>query len=97
MILANIDVNVCCLICDVICLFLNGVGFNQVTASSWLNDLRDQVEHTKVLNVVYRSATALGSRLPSISSAKARVAGAGAILWPVTSGTQVDSSSSVSN
>ncbi|KAK7329491.1 hypothetical protein VNO77_23661 [Canavalia gladiata] len=62
---------------------------SEVTASSWLNDLRDQVEHTKVLNVVYRSATALGSHLPSISSAKARVAGAGAILWPVTSGTQV--------
>ncbi|RDX64220.1 hypothetical protein CR513_57244, partial [Mucuna pruriens] len=62
---------------------------SEVTASSWLNDLRDQVEHTKVLNVVYRSATALGSRLPSISSAKARVAGAGAILWPVTNGTQV--------
>ncbi|CAJ2662277.1 unnamed protein product [Trifolium pratense] len=62
---------------------------SEVTASSWLNDLRDQVEHTKVLNVVYRSATALGSRLPTISSAKARVAGAGAILWPVTTGTQV--------
>ncbi|XP_027904146.1 uncharacterized protein LOC114163948 [Vigna unguiculata] len=62
---------------------------SEVTASSWLNDLRDQVEHTKVLNVVYRSATALGSRLPSISSARARVAGAGAILWPVTSSTQV--------
>ncbi|XP_024632470.1 uncharacterized protein [Medicago truncatula] len=61
---------------------------SEVTASSWLNDLRDQVEHTKVLNVVYRSATALGSHLPTISSAKARVAGAGAILWPVTSGTQ---------
>ncbi|OIW18380.1 hypothetical protein TanjilG_31520 [Lupinus angustifolius] len=62
---------------------------SEVTASSWLNDLRDQVQHIKVLNVVYRSATALGSRLPSISSAKARVASAGAILRPVTSGTQV--------
>ncbi|OIV91689.1 hypothetical protein TanjilG_26542 [Lupinus angustifolius] len=62
---------------------------SEVTASSWLNDLRDQVEHTMVLNVVYRSATALGSYLPSISSAKARIAHAGAILWPVTSGTQV--------
>ncbi|KAK4265817.1 hypothetical protein QN277_026818 [Acacia crassicarpa] len=62
---------------------------SEVTASSWLNDLRDQVERTKVLNVVYRSATALGSRLPSISSAKAKVAGAGAILSPVASGTQV--------
>lgn len=62
----------------------------QVTASSWLNDLRDQVERTRVLNVVYRSATALGSRLPSIASAKARVAGAGALLRPVSSSTQVN-------
>ncbi|MBA0650311.1 hypothetical protein Goklo_017741, partial [Gossypium klotzschianum] len=61
----------------------------EVTASSWLNDLRDQVERTRVLNVVYRSATALGSRLPSIASAKARVAGAGALLRPVTSSTKV--------
>ncbi|KAF9677975.1 hypothetical protein SADUNF_Sadunf08G0163900 [Salix dunnii] len=62
---------------------------SEVTASSWLNDLRDQVEHTRVLNVVYRSATALGSHLPSIASAKARVAGAGALLLPVSSRTQV--------
>ncbi|KAM0984869.1 hypothetical protein ACFX2I_012142 [Malus domestica] len=62
---------------------------SEVTASSWLNDLRDQVERTRVLNVVYRSATALGSRLPSIASAKARVAGAGALLRPVSSSTQV--------
>ncbi|KAI9080072.1 hypothetical protein K1719_038005 [Acacia pycnantha] len=61
----------------------------EVTASSWLNDLRDQVQRTTVLNVVCRSATVLGSHIPSISSAKARVAGAGAILRPVTSGTQV--------
>lgn len=63
---------------------------SEVTASSWLNDLRDQVERTRVLNVVYRSATAIGSRLPSIATtAKARVAGAGALLRPVSSGTQV--------
>ncbi|XP_065863730.1 uncharacterized protein [Euphorbia lathyris] len=62
---------------------------SEVTSSSWLNDLRDQVEHTRVLNVVYRSATALGSRLPSMASARARVAGAGALLNPVSSGTQV--------
>ncbi|KAL0414784.1 UNVERIFIED_CONTAM: hypothetical protein Sradi_1680100 [Sesamum radiatum] len=43
----------------------------------------------RVLNVIYRSATALGSRLPSISYAKARVAGAGALLRPVSSSTQV--------
>ncbi|XP_010524558.1 PREDICTED: uncharacterized protein LOC104802590 [Tarenaya hassleriana] len=62
---------------------------SEVTSSSWLNDLRDQVEHTRVLNVVYRSATAIGSRLPSLATAKARVAGAGALLRPVSSGTQV--------
>ncbi|PPR81895.1 hypothetical protein GOBAR_AA38823 [Gossypium barbadense] len=63
--------------------------FAPVTASSWLNDLRDQVERTKVLNVVYRSATALGSRLPSMATAKASVAGAGALLRPVSSSTKV--------
>ncbi|KAF4355612.1 hypothetical protein F8388_013029 [Cannabis sativa] len=62
---------------------------SEVTASSWLNDLRDQLEHTRILNVVYRSATAVGSRLPTIASAKARVAGAGALLRPVSSRTQV--------
>ncbi|XP_071737400.1 uncharacterized protein [Rutidosis leptorrhynchoides] len=61
----------------------------EVTASSWLSDLRDQVEQTRVLNVVFRSATALGSRLPSIANARAKVAGAGAMLRPVSSSTQV--------
>lgn len=55
--------------------------------------MRDQIEHTRVLNVVYRSATALGSRLPSVASTKARVAGAGALLKPVSSSTQVGFSS----
>ncbi|KAL7144413.1 hypothetical protein ABFS83_07G010300 [Erythranthe nasuta] len=62
---------------------------SEVTASSWLNDLRDQVERNRVLNAIYRSATALGSRLPSISNAKAKVVGAGALLRPVSSSTQV--------
>ncbi|XP_008795800.2 uncharacterized protein LOC103711439 [Phoenix dactylifera] len=62
---------------------------SEVTASSWLNDLRDQVQHTRFLNVVYRSASAIGSHLPSISGARARVAGAGAFLRPVSSKTQV--------
>ncbi|KAG2727007.1 hypothetical protein I3760_01G140100 [Carya illinoinensis] len=62
---------------------------SEVRASSWLNDMRDQIEHTRVLNVVYRSATALGSHLPSVASTKARVAGAGALLKPVSSSTQV--------
>lgn len=62
---------------------------SEVTASAWLNDLRNQIERTRILRTVYRSASALGSRLPSIASAKARVAGAGAILRPVSSGTQV--------
>ncbi|CAA2996752.1 lipase calmodulin-binding heat-shock [Olea europaea subsp. europaea] len=62
---------------------------SEVTASSWSNDLRDQVERNRVLKVIYRSATALGSRLPSIANAKARVVGAGALLRPVSSSTEV--------
>ncbi|KAJ0983797.1 hypothetical protein J5N97_002153 [Dioscorea zingiberensis] len=62
---------------------------SEVTASAWLNDLRNQIEQTRILSTVYRSATALGSRLPSMASARARVAGAGAILRPVSNGTQV--------
>lgn len=65
----------------------------QVTASAWLNDLRNQIERTRILSTVYRSASALGSRLPSMASAKAKVAGAGAILRPVSSRTQVPISS----
>ncbi|KAK3164227.1 hypothetical protein QOZ80_1AG0014410 [Eleusine coracana subsp. coracana] len=62
---------------------------SEVTTSSWLNDLRDQIQQTRFLNVVYRSATALGSRLQSVSGARERVAGAGAFLRPVSSKTQV--------
>lgn len=62
---------------------------SEVTASSWVNDLRDRVERNRVLNIVYRSATALSSRLPSISNAKARMAVAGSLLRPVSSSTQV--------
>lgn len=54
-----------------------------------MSDLWDQAEHTKVLKAVHNSATALGSHLQFISSAKDKVAGVGAILRPVTSGTQV--------
>uniref|UniRef100_A0A7N0VBH1 Sn1-specific diacylglycerol lipase alpha n=1 Tax=Kalanchoe fedtschenkoi TaxID=63787 RepID=A0A7N0VBH1_KALFE len=61
----------------------------EVTASAWLNDLRGQIERTRILSTVYRSATALGSRLPTIASAKTKVAGAGAILRPVSNSTQV--------
>ncbi|EPS59747.1 hypothetical protein M569_15058, partial [Genlisea aurea] len=61
----------------------------EVTASAWLSDLRNQIEHTRILSTVYRSASALGSRLPSMATAKAKVAGAGAILRPVSSRTQV--------
>ncbi|KAL9691881.1 hypothetical protein QQ045_012308 [Rhodiola kirilowii] len=62
---------------------------SEVMASSWLNDLRAHVERTRVLNVFYRSASALGSRLPSIATAKAKVVGAGALLRPVSNSTQV--------
>lgn len=61
----------------------------EVTASAWINDLRNQIERTRILSTVYRSASALGSRLPSMASAKAKVAGAGAMLRPVSSRTQV--------
>ncbi|KAJ7963302.1 Lipase [Quillaja saponaria] len=61
----------------------------EVTASAWINDLRNQIEHTRILSTVYRSASALGSHLPSISSAREKVAGAGAILRPVSNSTQV--------
>ncbi|XP_078433087.1 alpha/Beta hydrolase fold-containing protein [Wolffia australiana] len=61
----------------------------EVTASAWLKDLRNQIERTRILSTVYRSATAIGSRLPSMAGARARVAGAGAILRPVSNGTQV--------
>ncbi|KAK7264667.1 hypothetical protein RJT34_32277 [Clitoria ternatea] len=62
---------------------------SEVAASSWLNDLWYQVEHTKVMSAVYRSATAFGCHLQFMSNAKDRIAGAAAILQPVTSGTQV--------
>ncbi|KAF1863467.1 hypothetical protein Lal_00030499 [Lupinus albus] len=62
---------------------------SEVTASAWINDLRDKIEQTRILRIVYRSASALGSRLPSIATARAKVAGAGAILQPVSNGTQV--------
>ncbi|KAG2722604.1 hypothetical protein I3760_02G134200 [Carya illinoinensis] len=61
----------------------------EVTASAWINDLRNQIGRTRILSTVYRSASALGSRLPSVASATAKVAGAGAILRPVSNGTQV--------
>jgi hypothetical protein len=62
----------------------------EVTASAWVNDFREQIERTRFLSTVYRSATALGSRLPSIAKAsRARVARAGAIWRPVSNSTQV--------
>lgn len=62
----------------------------EVTASAWVNDFREQIERTRFLSTVYRSATALGSRLPSLAKAsKARVASAGAIWRPVSNSTQV--------
>ncbi|KAL8171623.1 hypothetical protein V2J09_023427 [Rumex salicifolius] len=60
----------------------------EVTASAWVNDLRNQIEQTRILSTVYRSASALGSRLPSMATARQKVAGAGAVLRPVSNGTQ---------
>ncbi|KAH9305490.1 hypothetical protein KI387_009894 [Taxus chinensis] len=61
----------------------------EVTASAWVNDFREQIERTRFLSTVYRSASALGSRLPSIANARAKVARAGAIWRPVSNSTQV--------
>lgn len=62
---------------------------SEVTASAWLNDLRNQIEQTRILSTVYRSASALGSRFPSIASATQKVVGAEGILSPVSNGTRV--------
>ncbi|GLJ11000.1 hypothetical protein SUGI_0140070 [Cryptomeria japonica] len=61
----------------------------EVTASAWVNDFREQIERTRFLSTVYRSASALGSRLPSIANARDKVAKAGAIWRPVSNSTQV--------
>ncbi|KAL8116567.1 hypothetical protein AgCh_022914 [Apium graveolens] len=64
---------------------------SEVTSSSWYNNLLDQIKHTRVLNVFYRSTTALGSRLPTMASARERVANVSALLCPVSSSTQASS------
>ncbi|RYQ89044.1 hypothetical protein Ahy_B09g095894 isoform F [Arachis hypogaea] len=61
----------------------------KVMASAWINDLRTQIQQTRIISTVCRSASALGSRLPSIAAARSKVAGAGAMLQPVSNGTQV--------
>ncbi|KAK7363538.1 hypothetical protein VNO77_05684 [Canavalia gladiata] len=67
---------------------INNSDLVPIFSASSVDDLRSEVEHIKVLNTVYRSATALGSHLQSISSAKDRAVGASATLRPVTCGTQ---------
>ncbi|XP_015939308.1 uncharacterized protein LOC107464869 [Arachis duranensis] len=62
---------------------------SEVMASAWINDLRTQIQQTRIISTVCRSASALGSRLPSIAAARSKVAGAGAMLQPVSNGTQV--------
>ncbi|XP_024376472.1 uncharacterized protein [Physcomitrium patens] len=77
----------------------------EVTASAWANDFREQIERTRILRTVYRSVTALSSRIQSLAklsratlpystlmfSRAARTGAAGAsMIWrPVSSGTQV--------
>ncbi|XP_008807374.2 uncharacterized protein LOC103719764 [Phoenix dactylifera] len=61
----------------------------EVTASSWLNDLRDRIKRTRFLNVVYRSVTTLVSHLPLISHSRARVAGTDTRLQPVSDSSEV--------
>lgn len=77
----------------------------EVTASAWVKDFREQIERTRILRTVYRSATALSGRLQSLANlsratlpystlmvtraAQTGAAGAGMIWRPVSSGTQV--------
>jgi len=77
----------------------------KVTASAWVKDFREQIERTRILRTVYRSATALSGQLQSLASfsratlpystlmvtraAQTGAAGAGMIWRPVSSGTQV--------
>ncbi|KAJ7532995.1 hypothetical protein O6H91_13G028300 [Diphasiastrum complanatum] len=64
----------------------------EVTASAWVNEFREQIERTRILRTVVRSATALGSRLSSIANASRVQAGTSnaiAMWHPVSSGTQV--------
>ncbi|KAJ0008342.1 hypothetical protein Pint_29173 [Pistacia integerrima] len=76
---------------DFITSVINGADLVPTFSAASVDDLRAEVilSVPRILSTVYRSASALGSRLPSIASAKAKVAGAGAILRPVSSGTQV--------
>ncbi|KAG5248779.1 Sn1-specific diacylglycerol lipase [Salix suchowensis] len=69
---------------DFITSVINGADLVPTFSAASVDDLR-----AEILSTVYRSASALGSRLPSIASARAKVAGAGAILRPVSNGTQV--------
>nr|XP_010911757.2 uncharacterized protein LOC105037840 [Elaeis guineensis] len=61
----------------------------QVTASSWLNDLRDRIKQTRFLNVIYRSVTTLGSHLPWKSRSRARVGGTDTLRQPVSNSSEV--------
>ncbi|KAG1326262.1 putative lipoprotein lipase [Cocos nucifera] len=80
--------------------FLEYAGYSQedvllqepkagVTASSWLNDLRDRIKQKRFLNVIYRSVTTLGSHLPWISRSRARVAGTETLLQPVSNSSEL--------
>ncbi|GKV51375.1 hypothetical protein SLEP1_g58040 [Rubroshorea leprosula] len=68
---------------------INGSDLVPTVSATSVDDLHSEVQQTRFLSVVFHSTTALGSSLPSIASAKARVAGAGALLCPVSSTTKV--------
>ncbi|XP_073106661.1 uncharacterized protein [Elaeis guineensis] len=62
---------------------------SEVTASSWLNDLRDRIKQTRFLNVIYRSVTTLGSHLPWKSRSRARVGGTDTLRQPVSNSSEL--------
>jgi hypothetical protein len=44
-----------------------------VTVSSWLTDLRDQIQHTRFLNLVNRSVAFMRSHVPFVSHPHSKV------------------------
>ncbi|KAG0619445.1 hypothetical protein M758_4G140700 [Ceratodon purpureus] len=94
--------------CDLVPCFSSGSLDDlraEVTASAWVNDFREQIERTRILRTMFRSASALKCRLQTIANisrasvpassmmvsraAQTGIAGVGAIWRPMSNGTRV--------
>ncbi|KAJ4779762.1 hypothetical protein LUZ62_064019 [Rhynchospora pubera] len=54
----------------------------EVTVSSWLSDLRDQIQHTRFLNLVNRSVAFMRSHVPFVSHPHSKVVDADMLVKP---------------